>query len=122
MRLTADRRFELMGRIVAIAEDRAPSRYDEGVSLQELAELLRPEYPDVDVELLRECVEPMRWVDMVGEDGTVVNLVDQVEITEDDRIIVHDGWWRRLAVPTPAQAARLYVQAAAAAAQGGPTA
>jgi len=29
MRLTADRRFELMGRIVAIAEDRAPSRYDE---------------------------------------------------------------------------------------------
>jgi len=111
MRLSATDRLEMMGRIVAIAEDRALTGPAEGVSLAELADLLGST-----VDVVQECLEPISRLDPMSGGFWMGPCI---ETTDSGHVVVRDGWWREMAVPTPGQAAHLVVQAAAAAALGG---
>lgn len=106
-RLTAARRLAIMSAALAFGEDRSAAG-QEYVSIADIADELNEDPEDV-----RESLEPLVWIELKTPEG-IVDLLDAVRL-EDDRLIVEEAWWRRLAVISPAEAARLYTKAAAAA-------
>ena len=108
-RLTAARRLDIMSASIAYAEDRAAVGV-ESVPMDEIAASIGET-----VEHVRESLEPLEWVEMRIPEG-IVDLLDSVRL-EGDRLFVREAWWRRLAVLSPAEAARLYTKASIAAAR-----
>lgn len=103
-RFTAKRRLEIMGRALAIAEDRG-----DAVPLDELAQML-----GIDRKRLDEALEPLAWLEFRSGSDSIISRLDDIELNEAE-LSVNRGWWRQITNLSPMEATRLYVQAAAAA-------
>lgn len=106
-RLTAARRLSIMSAALALGEDRSAAG-QQSISIADIAAELNEDPEDV-----RESLEPLVWIEMKTPEG-IVDLLDAVRL-DGDLLTVEQAWWRRLAVISPAEAARLYAKAAAAA-------
>jgi len=118
-RLTAGKRFDILSRALAIAEDR------DGAALAEIAAELGCTHDDLCAVLAPVlAVEPVDRGEPLGfELAQAVSIKPYPDVEEppspDARLAVQNNWWRELAQPSLSESVTLYLLASTVLARGG---